>query len=391
MARPIVMPSTGMYTAEGKLLNWLRPNGAAVAPGDAVAEVETEKSVFEIEAPEGGILRQVAEVGTTVVVEGLMGYILSEGEPLPAQPAAEPPQAHPPKSAPAPRVTGEIRVSPLAKRLAAEHGLDLSQVVGTGPAGRIVEADILAAVGQRKTESPAQSPFAELRIRERVPLSRMRRTIADRLRHSLSAAASLTLTREVRAGLLVALRESLRKTGVEAPYDAIFIKLLAAALREHPSFNSYLDNDAIVVLHDVNIGFAVAVAGGLIVPVVRNADAQPLSNVAAAVRDLSRRAREGHLRPADVADATASITNLGSYGVDAFTPILNPPQSVILGIGRIVERPVADNGQLIAAPTTVLSLTFDHRVADGAPAAQLLGFIAERITDRQYLENLAEA
>jgi pyruvate dehydrogenase E2 component (dihydrolipoyllysine-residue acetyltransferase) len=391
LARPIVMPSTGMYTAEGKLLNWLRPNGAAVASGDAVAEVETEKSVFEIEAPEGGILQQVADVGSTVVVEGLMGYILSEGEPLPAQPATELPQANPPKSAPAPRITGEIRVSPLAKRLAAEHGLDLSQVVGTGPAGRIVEADILAAAGQRKTKSPATSPSTELRIRERVPLSGMRRTIADRLRHSLSAAASLTLTREVRAGQLVALRESLRKTGVEAPYDAIFIKLLAAALREHPAFNSYLENDAIVILEDVNIGFAVAVAGGLIVPVVRHADSQPLINVAVAVRDLSSRARDGRLRPADVAHATASITNLGSYGVDGFTPILNPPQSVILGIGRIVERPVVENGRVLAVPTAVLSLTFDHRVADGAPAAQLLGFIAERIKDRQYLESLAEA
>jgi pyruvate dehydrogenase E2 component (dihydrolipoamide acetyltransferase) len=390
VARTIVMPSMGMYTAEGKLVNWLHPDGAVVSGGEAVAEVETEKSVFEIEAPEGGVLRHVSTIGTTLQVEGLLGYILAEGEALPALPAAKALQPDPPKTAPAPKATGEIRVSPLAKRLAAEHGLDLSQVVGTGPAGRIVEADVLAAVAKAKPESSARSRIAGARVVERVPLSGMRRTIGDRMRYSLAHTASLTLTRDVHADALVAARDCMRRGGQDVPYDAVFIKLFAAALREYSCFNSTIEKDEIVTFADINIGFAVSVDRGLIAPVVRNADSQLLIHVAAAVRDLSARAREGRLRPSDVADATASITNLGSYGVDAFTPILNPPQSVILGIGRITERPVVENGQLAVAATVVLSLTFDHRVADGAPAAQMLDFIAKRIADRQYLARLAE-
>jgi pyruvate dehydrogenase E2 component (dihydrolipoamide acetyltransferase) len=218
----------------------------------------------------------------------------------------------------------------------------------------------------------------------------MRRTIADRLRTSLATAASTTVTREVHADVLVAARTHLSETIKGAlPFDALFIKLLAAALRAHPELNATIENDEILVFDEVHIGFAVSVRGGLLVPVVRNADTEPLASVAALVRDLGERARAGQLRPGDLAAGTATISNLGAHGIEAFTPILNPPQSVVLGIGRIAPRPIVRDGQVAVGQTCVLSLTFDHRVADGAPGAQLLDTIAHRILDDRYLMALA--
>lgn len=388
MARAIVMPSTGMYTAEGKLVSWLRPDGTMVNQGEAVAEIETEKAMVEIEAPAAGVLRHIMALGTMLEVEGLIGYILDPGETLPVQaPAGRPSESPRDGNNLPPRQMGELRASPLAKRLAAEHSLDLHSIAGTGPGGRIVEADVMVAVAQK----PATVPAETRAIRERIPLSGMRRTIGDRMRHSLANAASLTLTREVRADALVSAREAARRAGRDLPYDAFFIKLLALALREHSGLNSMVENDEIVVFQDINIGFAVSVKDGLVAPVVKNADAQPVPAIAAAVRDLTSRAREGRLRPSDLTDCTASMTNLGAYGVDAFTPILNPPQSVILGIGRIAERPVIDSGRITAAATLVLSLTFDHRVADGAPAAELLDAVARQMVDREFLESLVQS
>jgi pyruvate dehydrogenase E2 component (dihydrolipoamide acetyltransferase) len=218
----------------------------------------------------------------------------------------------------------------------------------------------------------------------------MRGAVAERVRQSLATAASLTLTREVRAASLARAREHASASlGMDVAYDAWFVKIIAAALREHPIFNSTVERDTIVVLDEVHVGFAVALPGGLIVPVVHHADREPLGVIARSVRDLAVRAQNGHLRPQDVTGGTASISNLGAYEIDAFTPILNPPQSVILGIGRIAERPVADGGRLAVAATCVLSLTFDHRVADGAPAAQLLQSIARKMEDEGYLHALS--
>lgn len=397
MARAIVMPSLGMYTAEGKLVRWLKAAGARVEAGEPVVEIETEKAVYEVEAAVGGVLHQVAEIGATLPVEALIAYVLAEGE---AAPASAPGAAGKATGASAARPAvsgagtaaatgGEVRASPLAKRLAAEHSIDLTRLSGSGPGGRIVEADVLAAVAERTATRPPVATGIPSKVKERVPLVGMRGTIAERLRYSLSTAASLTITREVRAGAVVAARQGLEKVlGMEVPYDALFAKIFAGALREHPVFNSTIENNVILMLDEVHIGFAVAVPRGLMVPVVHHADREPLSEVAAAVRELSSRALAGKLRPGDVTGGTASISNLGAYGVDAFTPILNPPQSSILGIGRIAERPVVEGGAIVPAATCVLSLTFDHRVADGAPAAQLLDAIARRMADVQFLRDL---
>lgn len=403
MARPIVMPSLGMYTAEGTLTTWLRPPGTAVGAGEVVAEITTEKATYEIEAPEEGLLHVVAEVGVTVPVQGLIGYVLAPGEAPPAVAAGSAPSAivasEPPRSitrpAPAPPAGGsalppaEVKASPVARRLAAQHGLELAGLAGSGPGGRIVEADVLAAIARREAASAGPPPDAR-RVRQRIPLIGIRRTIAERLRHSLATAAPVTLTREASAAALVAARGPLAaRLGTSVPYDALFITILAAALREDPTFNAVIEDDTVLVLDEIHIGFAVAAPSGLLVPVVSEADRRPLAEVVAAVGSLAERARAGRLRAEEMAGGTATITNLGAYGVDAFTPILNPPQSVILGIGRITPRPVWEEERWLARPTCLLSLTFDHRVADGAPAARLLEAIVGRMADATYLAGLA--
>ena len=394
MARPIVMPSLGMYTTEGTLTEWLRPPGSPVKAGEPIITITTEKSTYEVEAPADGILHAVAEIGALIPDQGLLGYVLDPGE---APPAAQPARTAavstgereglaPSIERPGERVQrdapggvrptgaepGEVRASPVARRLAREQGIDIATLVGTGPGGRIVEADVIAAASRGAATSPAARA-----VRERIPLIGMRKTIADRLRGSLSTTAPVTLTREVDAEALFARREELKpRFTAGIPYDALFVKIVAAALREHPELNAVIEGDAILLLDELHVGFAVAVPGGLLVPVVRDADKRSLEEVAADVLALSGRAKAGQLKAEDMAGGTFTITNLGVYGVDAFTPIINPPQAAILGIGRILPRAVVHDGQLAARRTCVLSLTFDHRVADGAPAAQLLDAIA---------------
>jgi len=415
MARSVVMPSLGMFTSEGTLTDWLRPSGSIVNAGEPVAEITTEKATYQIEAPEAGRLHAAAPIGTVLQVQGILGYILAEGElpPVEMKPSG-PGEVTTTSARSSSPVTvdraaqgatvppaGEIRATPIARKLAAQHAIDLRRLTGSGPGGRIVEADVVAAVERRDaasaaTASPGQGPSAisqGRQVRQRLPLAGMRRTIAERLRHSLSTTVSVTLTREVDAEIFLGARQRLLErlglVGNQLPYDALFVKILATALGERPELNAVIENDTILYLAEVHLGVAVSVPGGLVVPVVYNADAISLGDVAARIRDVSVRAREGQLKPADVGGATATITNLGAFGIDAFTPIINPPQSAILGIGRIQARPVIRGGQLAVGQTVVLSLTFDHRVADGVPAAQLLDVVARLMNDESYLESLA--
>jgi pyruvate dehydrogenase E2 component (dihydrolipoamide acetyltransferase) len=388
------MPSMGMYTEEGVLTAWLHVAGSRVTIGQPVAEITTEKATFEIPAPEDGTLHTVAAVGTTLRVESLMGYILQDGEAVPSAPnaiRASESQVSAADSLPplnqAPPTVGTLRATPVAKRMAAQHNIDLQQVKGSGPGGRIVEADIQALVAKR---APAGSPSRDHLAAERLPMTGLRRSLAERLRNTLSTAASTTLTREASADCLVAARQRLaEKLGHAPSYDALFIKLFASALSERPELNALIEGDRIVKLAEINVGFAVAVPNGLIVPVVQCADSAPLGTIVETVRNLTARALAGRLQPADVEAGTATISNLGSLGVDAFTPILNGSQSVILGIGRIVQRPVVRDAELAIGHTCVLSLTFDHRVADGAPAALLLDAVVRRMNDEQFFASLA--
>jgi len=381
-----------MYTEEGVLTAWLRTAGSRVNAGDPVAEITTEKATFEIPAPEEGTLHPVAAVGTTLRVEVLMGYILRDGEPVPAATSVS--ATSDSRTLPAAASNSEpdgvrrLRASPVAKRMAAQHGIDLKQVTGSGPDGRIVEADIQALVTKR--QSPPQES-ADEQHGERVPMAGLRSSVAQRLRDTLSTAASTTLTREASADILVAARRMLAEKLSRTPsYDALFVKILADALRERPELNAVIEGDTILRLANINVGFAVATPNGLVVPVVQSPDSAPFRNIAKTVSDLAERVLARRLHAGDLDGGTATISNLGNYGIDAFTPILNGSQSVILGIGTIAKRPVVLNDEVTVGHTCVLSLTFDHRVADGAPAALLLDAVVRRMNDERFFAALGE-
>jgi len=396
MAIPIVMPSFGMYTNEGTLVNWLHTNGSRVKQGEPILEIETEKAVNPVISPADGVLCHVAEIGTLIREQGLLGYVLAEGETVPAARSIIP-QSPILKNANVSEAAGRsdaepgegrVKASPAARKLARELQVDLAKVTGSGPGGRIVEADIQAAA--RQTAQPSSTTSVFTKDSQGSPLSAMRRTIGERLRRSLNNAVSLTITREVEADNLVNARKLLsEKLKVSVPYDALFVKLLAATLRENPELNVVIENDRLLAFDTVDICFAVAVPAGLAVPVVRNADRTALVEMIAQMRQLSERARSNSLRSEDLSGGCSTVTNLGAGGVDVFTPILNPPQPTILGVGRIAERPVVKNSALVVARTCWLSLTFDHRVTDGVPAAKVLEAIAKRMTDLDYLYSLA--
>ena len=397
MAHAIVMPSFGMYTVDGKLLGWLHATGTAVEEGQPVLEIETDKATHEVVAPASGILHAVTAVGAVIKEQDVVGYILAPGEAPPSGHSAAGPSPAAVTSAPTRQTVhgsdGFVKATPIARRLAAEHQLNLATLAGSGPSGRIVEADVRAALERTPPGAPngAGTPRAPLRVRERIPLTGMRGAIAARLRRSVDAAVALTLTREVEADSLVAARTVIAaRFGVEVAVDALFVKLLALALRECPSLNAAVEGQEILRLDEVNVGFAVAVPRGLVVPVVRGADILGLGAVNDSVRALTERARLGTITAGEMEGGTATVSNLGSFGIDAFTPVLNPPQSCILGVGRITPRAVVRAGVVQPGITCVLSLTFDHRVEDGAPAAHLLETLARLMNDKALLVGLAD-
>lgn len=397
MAHTIVMPSFGMYTVEGTLVAWLCPGGTRVEAGQPVLAIETDKATHEVPAPASGILHPVTPVGSLLKEQDVVGYILVAGEEPPPAPTASPVEEGTGEKLSAAALgasrdpTATVKATPIARRLAAQHGLDLSTLPGTGPGGRIVEADVLAAAERRRIDpAPAAAAASRWPIRQRIPLTGMRGAISRRLRQALDTAISLTLTREVEADGLVSARHRLADAlGRPMPFDALFIRLLAIGLRECPTLNAIVHGGEILLLDEVNIGFAVRVPTGLLVPVIHHADTAPLSAIARSVCDLAERARSGTITLAEMEGGSATLTNLGDHGVDAFTPVLNPPQSAILGLGRIRPRPVVRHGAVVPGQTCMLSLTFDHRVEDGVEAARLLEVIARLMNDEAFLHGLA--
>jgi len=389
----VLMPQLGMDMTEGRIAHWLVADGASVQRGDEILEIETDKVTHTIEAPAAGSVCRTAAEGQAVAVGAAVGYILTLGEsPTEFAPASAPRSASAPANSvpamPASRPFGQVTASPIARRLAAQHNIDLASLQGSGPGGRVVEADVLMAVQSKQ----AGMERRERKVLRRLPFSGRRRVIAERMLASLASSAQLTITREVEASQIVRAREALlaRKAelGVGVTYDALLAKILATALGEQPMLNAVIEQDEIVILAEVHVGVAIAAEAGLVVPVVTNVESRSLAEVARAIDDFARRAGQGNLLPDELGGGTVTITNLGAYGVDSFTPILNPPQAAILGIGRISPRPFAVDGNLVVRPTLHLSLTWDHRVADGSTAALLLGRIAELIADDDYLASL---
>lgn len=401
MAVEVVMPKFGLTMVEGTIQKWFKAAGDAINAGEALFEVETEKVLYEIEAPVAGTvakllypLEAVVPVGLPVAVIAEAGENVAEvaarydgGAPVakaaaaPASAAASPA----PVAAPASGRREGAPVTPAARKLAEEHKIDVSRVVGTGPGGRVTREDVqkvIDAGGQAPAPAPAAAPplaatpAAAVSAGQSMPLRGMRKVIAERMHKSLQGSAQLTITTEVDVTQLIDRRQEVQRE-FNATYTDFIVQACAHALKQHPRMNAALDVDAIHLQEQINVGVAVALDEGLIVPVIHNSDKKSLKDIAQEARGLAEKARAGKLTLEEVSGGTFTVSNLGMYGVDGFTPILNTPQTGILGVGRIVEKPVIYRGEVAKRSMMVLSLTFDHRVIDGAPAGAFLQTVAD--------------
>jgi len=353
----VLMPRLSLTMKSGTVVQWFKKEGETVQKGEPLVEVLSEKVTYDVEAPESGVLRKIlAMEGTDVPVAQTIGIIAAPDEQIPEAEVAGVEAVV--ERELIEKVEERIVASPAAKRLAREHGVDLAKVVGTGPEGRIIEDDV-----KRLIEGTRVAP----RVREVIPLTGIRKITAERLSLSARTAPHSTITMEVDMTNAVKLREE-----TQASYTDMLVKAAAQALREHSIMNSTLEGEQIKVFEDINVGVAVATERGLVVPVIQNADRMSLSDTASAIRLLAEKAREGKLTREDLTGGTFTITNLGMYGVDVFIPIINPPETAIMGVGRVTEKPLVVSGQVVTKPVMQLSLSFDHRIVDGAPAAQFL-------------------
>jgi pyruvate dehydrogenase E2 component (dihydrolipoamide acetyltransferase) len=376
MATAINMPKMGLSMKTGTVGKWLKNEGDAVKKGEPIVEVMTEKITNKVEAPADGILLKiVAPKGTKLPVGGLMGVIGEAGEDISAILAAGPSVVAEGSAAPAsqPAAGQKVKISPAAKKLAEENGIDYTRITGTGPEGRITKEDVEKAIAEGV---PGADDRPTLEV---IPYEGMRKAIGDNMAHSWSIAPKVTHHVSVDITNLLALRKTLNngvKDKDKVSITDLLVKAVARALEIKPNINVTLDGDEIKVLKDINIGVAVALDDGLIVPVVRDANKKSLAEVSKEVKDLAKRARKNKLNPDEMGGGTFTITNVGAWGsVDWFTPIINQPESAILGVGRTVERPVVVDGQIVVRPMMGLSLSFDHRVIDGAPAAEFLAVL----------------
>jgi len=392
MAFSVVMPALEMAQETGKIISWLKKEGEAITKGQPLLEVETDKAVVEIEAGAEGILAGVkSKEGDVVQVGTTIAWILSPGETVPmetgaaaqtgrtmssAAPAAAKPAAAPVESRPS---SGGPQISPKARRLAKEHGVDITRVKGTGPDGTISSEDIMAAAAAGP--APAAAPAAGVE-----PLTGIARLMAERTTQSWQQAPHFFLVRDIDAGALNDAREKLgpaieRDRGVKVTHTDLLVALVARTLVKHPKMNASWVGQGIRLNPGINISVAMAVKDGVVGAVIPKADSTSLAEIAVQRRDLTERARSGKLKPADLADGTFTITNLGMYGIDAFSAIIATPQAAILAIGKISDRVVPVNGQPGIRPMMTMTLSSDHRVVDGAQAALFLKDLAEALTN----------
>jgi pyruvate dehydrogenase E2 component (dihydrolipoamide acetyltransferase) len=424
MTTKVVMEALSPTMEEGRLVEWKKQEGDVVAVGDVLAEVETDKAVMELVARAGGtLLKHIVEAGATVPVSEPVAVIGEPGDdvsgevgkrvsgngqrggqakspPAEAQapPAAAATESGQPSSparpaaplTPSAAPAGRVKASPLARRMAAERGLDLGGVAGTGPEGRIVARDLegrvvaaaraVPTVGAvptyPPTRVPTSGPYTD------VPLSQIRKTIAKRLSQSIGPIPTFYLTTEVDMERVWEAREALRAAGqrgsgaaggeIRVSFNDIVIKALALALRQHPACNAWWQDDHIRYWNEIHVSMAVAVEEGLITPVIRHADQKSLREIATESRDLASRARERRLKPEEYTGGTFSVSNLGMLDIDEFTAVINPPEAGILAVGRIAEKPVAHDGAIAVRRRMRLTMSCDHRVIDGATGAEFL-------------------
>ncbi|MDE2655053.1 MAG: pyruvate dehydrogenase complex dihydrolipoamide acetyltransferase [Gemmatimonadota bacterium] len=422
MATKVHMEALSPTMEEGQVVKWLKGEGDAVAQGDILAEIETDKATMELVARGEGALRKIlVGEGGTAPVGDVIAVIAPEGEDIAALleglggdgagapqaadggaaagASADPALASAEPEAPAAAAatpTGRVKASPLAKRLAGELGVDIAAVPGTGPGGRIVKRDIeMAAEAAAAAAAPAVAPdppavtpvvppgeeFAD------VPLSQMRKTVARRLTESLGPVPHFFLTVDMDMTRALAARarvnEILAAQGAKASVNDLVIKATAAALVRHPECNAWWQGSAIRRFSRVHMGVAVAIPDGLITPVVRDAHAKGLAQIGAEVREMAGRAREKKLQPHEYTGSTFSISNLGMFGIEEFTAVINPPEAGIIAVGAVEERPVAVKGEVVVQPRMRITMSCDHRVIDGAQGSRFLA------TLRSFLEEPA--
>jgi pyruvate dehydrogenase E2 component (dihydrolipoamide acetyltransferase) len=392
MAFSVVMPALEMAQETGKLLAWRKQEGDRVSKGEPLLEIETDKAVVEVEAPADGILAGIkAAVGADIPVGQTIAWILAPGEATPVDSATTAPAARAgshakaepshaasdPSAAAADAPSPKTKISPKARRLAKELGVDLSAVRGSGPGGEILASDVQAA------STPAAPEKKSGRIE--VPSS-LGRIMAERTTQSWTTVPHFFVTREIEAAALNEYRESIvaqieSSHQVRITHTDLLVALTARVLLKHPRLNASWSAEGIR-LHDyVSMGIAIAVDDGVVATVIRNAHSISLPEMSIQRRDVSERARAGKLRPADITDATFTISNLGMYQVDEFSAIITPPQAAILAVGSIADRVVAVNGQPAVRPMMTLTLSCDHRAADGARAAMFLNDLAEALQE----------
>ncbi|MYF29825.1 MAG: 2-oxo acid dehydrogenase subunit E2 [Gammaproteobacteria bacterium] len=393
MPSEIYLVKVGMTMEEGTVEEWYIADGARVEPGEMLYRLETEKVNLDVDAETSGTVRHLADAGTTCKPGDVVGFIYADDEVIPdVLPTPKPKpdiavasdtvgddKSAKPVVAKPKRAGGRIAASPVARKLAGELGIDLANLTGTGPRGRITKEDVQAAADAAAT-APAGPQSGSS-----TPLTGMRRTIAERMHGSLRDTAQLTMDMEVAMDDAVKLRRDLlaewEGDGIRVTYTDLVLAAATKALGRYPAMNSALQANALVRFEAVHIGLAVALEEGLIVPVIKDANSKTLRELASVSADLAKRARDGKLTLADVEGGTFTVTSLGMYGVDTFTPILNPPQAGILGVGRIYDGVRWAGDTAVKAAMMRLSLTWDHRVLDGAPAAEFLAAV------RDFLES----
>ena len=392
MAIEIKAPTFPESVAEGTVATWHKQPGEAVSRDEILVDIETDKVVLEVPAPADGVLEKIiANEGETVASEQLLALV-KEGA-VAAAPAAKA-EAAPAATAPADdaEVVGDKRVAPAARKLAAEKGLDLAAIQGSGKGGLITKEDVMKAASAPAAKPAAAAPVQVSvapgeRIEKRVPMSRMRQTIAKRLVQAQQTAAMLTTYNEVDMKPVMELRKQYkdlfekRHNGVRLGFMSFFVKAATEALKRFPDVNASIDGTDIVYHGYQDIGVAVSTDRGLMVPVLRDCDSMNLADIEGTIADFGKRGREGKIGIDDLQGGTFTITNGGVFGSLMSTPIINPPQTAILGMHKIQERPMAINGQVVIRPMMYLALSYDHRMIDGKDAVQFLVTIKELLED----------
>jgi 2-oxoglutarate dehydrogenase E2 component (dihydrolipoamide succinyltransferase) len=402
MAVDIKVPALGESVTEASVGRWLKQAGDAVEMDDPLVEIETDKVTLEVNAPAAGTLTDiVAQEGANVAVGAILGHV-AEGQAKPAAgpkaapTAAKPAPAAAPASAAMPAVSQLERSGPAVRKLVAERRLDPATIPATGKDGRLTKGDVLAMAPPAPAPAPAARPAAPPSPRqlgpreERVRMTRLRRTIAERLKEAQNTAAMLTTFNEVDMSAAISVRDKYResfekKHGVRLGYMSIFVKACIAALQDVPAVNAEMAGDDLIYKNHYDIGVAVGTEHGLVVPVVRDADQMSFAEIEKRIADLAQRARDGKLALEELSGGTFTITNGGIYGSLMSTPILNPPQSGILGMHKIAKRPMVSGDKIEARPMMYLALSYDHRVIDGREAVTFLVRVKECVEDPERL------